>query len=393
MPWASSDTRAVVVLRIGEIFLKGRNRRAFFAAFLRHARRLLADLPAVEVRGLHLRAAVLCPAEHQQTCVRRLRRLFGLVSMSPARRVEPSLEAITAEAIELSAAIPASASFKVVTRRRDKRFPLGSQEVSREVGARVIAAHGLRVRLHAPEYVLRIEIGSEGAYVFDRVIPGPGGLPAGISGRVAVLLSGGIDSPVAGWLAMRRGCAIEAIYFHSFPYTGDKTKEKVVELARRLARWQGHVRLHVVHFADVQKQLREAGRADLAVLLYRRMMMRAATLIARREGCTALVTGESIGQVASQTLANLAVIEDAAGLPVLRPLVTCDKDEIVARAHEIDTYDTSILPYDDCCALFLPKHPATQARPRDVAPAEAKLDLEALARGLAEGAELIPVTP
>jgi thiamine biosynthesis protein ThiI len=264
--------------------------------------------------------------------------------------------------------------------------------VSRQVGSAIVEATGLAVDVHEPKRVVRVEIGVERTFVYGEVIDGPGGLPVGVSGKVSVLLSGGIDSPVAGWSAMRRGCRMDAIYFHSFPYTGDKTKEKVLDIARILARWHGPLAVHIVHFTDVQKALREGGPAELAVLLYRRMMMRASSLIAEREGSTALVTGENLGQVASQTLQNLAVIEDAAALPVLRPLITFDKIEIIELARRIDTYETSILPYEDCCSLFVPKHPATRGRLANLVAAEQGLDIAAQAQALADNAERIIVS-
>ena len=206
-----------------------------------------------------------------------------------------------------------------------------------------------------------------------------------------LLLSGGIDSPVAGWLSAKRGCRLSATYFHSFPYTGDKTREKVLELARVLAAWQGPLTVHVVGFTDVQKTLRETGPEQFAVLLYRRMMVRAAAKIARREGALALVTGDNLGQVASQTLENLAVVEEVSTLPVLRPLLTYDKLETTALARRIGTYDISVQPYEDCCSLFVPLHPATRARLADVRAAEAGLDVDQLAAGLADGAERVSV--
>jgi tRNA uracil 4-sulfurtransferase len=323
--------------------------------------------------------------------------VFGVQNLSPAVVVPrgtgaDSLDAIAAEAVAAAqTAITARGglrpTFKVETRRPDKQFPMNSMDVSREIGARVLTATGLAVDVHKPELTIGIEIATHGVLVFSETLPGPGGLPVGATGRVNLLLSGGIDSPVAGWLAMKRGCTVGATYFHSFPYTGDKTKEKVADLARLLAGWQGEVVLHVVAFTDVQKALRDAGRGDLAVVLYRRMMMRAAAKIATAERALALVTGENLAQVASQTLENLAVIEDASPLPVLRPLLTYDKLETISLARRIGTYDTSILPYEDCCSLFVPSHPATRARLADVLEAEAKLDVEALAGDLAKNAE------
>jgi tRNA uracil 4-sulfurtransferase len=390
MSSASSET---IVLRIAEIFLKGRNRNAFYRAFVRQARRLLADLPQVEVEPGYLRALVRYPAELREPCIDRLRRLFGLASMAVARRCEPTLPAITAAAVEVARELPSGASFKVETRRRDKTFAPMSPDVSRQVGGEVARATGLPVSIQAPSHVLYVEIDRDSASVSGRTIPGPGGLPIGVSGTVMALLSGGIDSPVAAWSAMRRGCVVQAVYFHSFPYTGDKTREKVADVARILARWQGPLALHVVHFTEVQKALREAGPGELAVVLYRRMMMRTASAIARAHGAAALVTGENLGQVASQTLPNLAVIEDATDLPVLRPLITCDKQEIVGQAQAIGTYDTSILPYEDCCSLFVPKHPTTRARLADAVRAEARLDLAALTNQLIDSSERLVIPP
>jgi thiamine biosynthesis protein ThiI len=386
-----STRNDVIVLRVSEIFLKGKNRHAFWRALVRSARRLLGDLEGVRVQSSYMRVAVVHPPALRQACIDRLQRLFGMASMAPSTAVATDLDAICAAAVDTARARPGQ-SFKIESKRRDKSFPMTSQEVSRHVGGEVVRHTGRPVDVHHPDQIIHVEIG-EHSYVFGEIIPGPGGLPVGTAGNVGLLLSGGIDSPVAGWLAMRRGCHINPIYFHSFPYTGDKTREKVLDLARILARWQGRTSVHVVHFTEVQKALRDHGKAELAVLLYRRMMMRAASILAERERCKALITGENLGQVASQTLENLGVIEDAAALPVLRPLITYNKVDIVTEAQRIGTYETSILPYDDCCSLFVPKHPATRARVTDLAHAEAGLDVAALAVELADRAERIVVKP
>lgn len=385
----SSDTGAIV-LRVAEIFLKGSNRNVFFRAFVRNAKRLLSDLDGVRVVPMYLRVVVEHPIELREACVSRLGRLFGLSSMSPAVSVPTDLDAITVAAIAAARSLP-DGTFKVESKRRYKRFPLTSQQVSQEVGGRVAEATKRPVDVRNPDHVVRIEVDEDSSYVFARVVRGPGGLPVGTGGNVSLLLSGGIDSPVAGWSLMRRGCNVNAIYFHSFPYTGDKTKEKVLDLARILAAWQGKMAVNIVHFTEVQKTLRNHGRADFAVLLYRRMMMRAASLIAAKERSSALVTGENVGQVASQTIQNIAVIEAAATLPILRPLVAYDKLEIIDRATAIGTYDTSVLPYDDCCSLFVPKHPATRARIHDLEASEQGLDVDAMAAELAAGVERIVV--
>jgi thiamine biosynthesis protein ThiI len=384
--------RGLVVLRYGEIFLKGKNRRDFERALLDNARRLLAGLDGISVRGAHLRAEVRHPPELERQVVERLARLSGLHSMSPAKVAPRELDGLTAAAIAATAELPPG-SFKVESRRRDKTYPLDSVALSQHVGGRIAEASGRRPEMRTPDHTIQLEIHEDHALIMSRVIDGPGGLPVGTGGRVALLLSGGIDSPVAGWSAMRRGCSLDAIYFHAFPYTGDKTKEKVIELCRLIARWHGPFTLNVIQFAEVQKALRAAGPADYAVVLYRRMMMRAASLLAARGGAKALVTGDNLGQVASQTLDNLGVIEEASSLPVLRPLITYDKLEIIAVARRIGTFETSIQPYDDCCSLFVPSHPVTKARLATAETAEAKLDVAALATQLADGVEQVAIRP
>lgn len=390
----SADTpgdRGVIVLRLGEIFLKGRNRSKFVRALTARARQLVASLPDVTVEERYLRILVHHPAEQQARVLDRLGYLFGMQSMSPVTVVAREVDAIGDAAIREAEGARTGTTFKVESNRRDKSFPLPSPELSRQIGARVVSAHGLPVDVHSPELTIHVEVDEDHGYVWSRHIPGPGGLPVGTGGKVGLLLSGGIDSPVAGWSMARRGCTIEPIYFHSFPFTGDKTKEKVLDLARVLARWHGPMTVHVVHFTEAQKQLRDHGPGELAVLLYRRAMMRTASLLARRSRALALCTGENLGQVASQTLANLSVIESAATLPVLRPLICYDKAEIISQAKGIGTFELSILPYDDACTLFVPKHPATRAHARDLERAEAGLDVEAMATALADNAEAIVI--
>ncbi len=389
-PAIAHDKAGTIVLRISEIFLKGQNRRVFVKQFTKNARRLLDGTDA-ELETLYLRFLVHYPAGKGQTVLDRLSRLFGLHSMSPATIVERDVESIAAEALVQAKALP-SGTFKVKTKRRDKRFPTPSMEVSMEVGGQIHTKLGLEVDVHNPDHTIHVEIGDVRCFVYTQTIPGPGGLPVATAGRVGLLLSGGIDSPVAGHAALRRGCLLSAIYFHSFPYTGDKTKEKVLDLAKVLAGYQRDIRVYVVHFTDAQKLLREHGPGELAVLLYRRMMMRVACKIAEGNHLQALVTGENLGQVASQTLQNLRVIEDASSLPILRPLITYDKSDIIDVARKIGTFETSILPYDDCCTLFVPKHPATKARIVDLERAEKGLDLDAMAQTMADAAEQIVVT-
>jgi thiamine biosynthesis protein ThiI len=373
---------SVVVCRYGELFLKSGNRRAFERVLADNARRALADLPAARVSQTHGRLLVRLPEAEADDAATRLQRVFGLVSLSVARQVEatPDLAAVEAAAIDTARAAIARdgvASFKIEARRADKRFPVSSMDMARRIGARVQAATSLAVDVHTPALRLGVEVGTGVAFVFAGTQAAPGGLPVGASGRALLLLSGGIDSPVAGWLAAKRGLALDAVYFHSPPYVGEKSRDKVLTLAGKLARWQALRSVTVVPFTDVQKRLRDAGPAELAVVLYRRMMMRIADAIADRLDASGLVTGENLGQVASQTIENLTAIEDAARRVVLRPLLTYDKVETTALAQRIGTFETSILPFEDCCSLFVPLHPATRARVVDAEKAEAKLDIAA----------------
>lgn len=387
---------AVILCRYGEIFLKRGNRTRFEQILVNRIQEAVARIPGTRVSVPHGRILVHVPEVDLEEACRRVERVFGLVSLSPAIASAPNMEAIAEAAIRATRAAVArdprlGVSFRVDARRSDKSFPLRSLEIAREIGAAIFVATGIRVDLHGPTLSVGIEVGAEVAHVFVDSRPGPGGLPVGSSGRALLLLSGGIDSPVAAWLAAKRGLAMDALYFHSPPFIGEQSKDKVLALGRALARWQVLSMVHVANFTEVQKKLRDAGPAPLAVVLYRRMMMRVADLIADRIGAGALITGENLGQVASQTMTNMGTIEAAARHLILRPLLTYDKMETTALARRIGTYDTSALPFEDCCSLFVPPHPATGARLPEVERAEERLDLPAEARAVAEGVERIDV--
>jgi tRNA uracil 4-sulfurtransferase len=372
----------VILCRYGELFLKSGNRRRFERVLCDNIRAAVSDFTGAEVISTHGRTLVRVRPDDVEDAAGRLERIFGLVSFSVARRVaaDAELEAIGAAAVDAAQKAIARdrpVSFKVESRRGDKRFPVTSLEISRRVGGRVHLATGLRVDVHTPALTIGIEVATGHAFVYAGTRAAPGGLPVGASGRALLLLSGGIDSPVAGWLAAKRGLALDGVYFHSPPYVGEKSRDKVLTLGRKLARWQALRSVTVVPFTEVQKRLRDAGPGELAVVLYRRMMMRIADAVADKLDATALVTGENLGQVASQTIDNLGTIENAARRLVLRPLLTYDKVETTALAQRIGTYETSILPFDDCCSLFVSPHPATRARVEDAAKAEAKLDIAA----------------
>jgi len=394
------EKASVLLCRFGELFLKSGNRRMFERVLADNIRAAVADLPEARVESTHGRVLLRVRPADADDAANRLARVFGLVSFSIARKVavNPDLEAMSIAAVEETRAAialrdPAAGppTFKVDSRRADKRFPVTSLEMSKRIGARVQDETGLPVDVHTPALTIGVEVSVNGAFVYAGTRASPGGLPVGVSGRALLLLSGGIDSPVAGWLAAKRGLALDAVYFHSPPYVGEKSRDKVMELGRKLARWQALRSVTVVPFTETQKRLREAGPGELAVVLYRRMMMRIADALADRLESSALVTGENLGQVASQTVENLATIEAAARHLVLRPLLTYDKVETTALARRIGTYETSILPFEDCCSLFVPAHPATRARVEDAAKAEAKLDIAAEIAATVAASEHVPI--
>jgi thiamine biosynthesis protein ThiI len=395
---------------MGEVFLKGRNRPRFLRRLLQNVERVVRSLDA-EVEPTHGRIFVRVPRAQVPEAVERLGCVFGLTSFSPIRVVEPTLESLEAAAVkELEAALkqlgwgsrgsgagkPTLAggkpTFKVDTRRSDKSFPMQSPEISRAVGGALQQRFGLPVSLGAPDLKVEVEIGRQRSFVTSGRHPGAGGLPVGASGPVTLLLSGGIDSPVAGWLLAKRGCPLLPITFESPPYTGPEARDKVRDLCARLARWTGPLALRVIRFTDAQLDIQRRCPPRLAVVLYRRMMLRVAALAAADDGALVLGTGDSVGQVASQTLENLHSIAGASALPVLRPLITYDKAETIALAEAIGTFDISIRPHVDCCSLFVPDHPETAAPLDRVQEAERALgDVQARARELLDTSERVDV--
>lgn len=371
----------IIVLRYGELFLKGANRGRFEKALRQNIHRALASLEGVSLERGQGRLFVTCEEGQEQQACQRCSRVFGLSSLSLGWAVPPDMEAITESALVQVRRLlrdRTPQSFRVSARRSDKSFPINSPEINRRLGASIVEETGLSVDLSSPGLVVGVEIGPVQSFIYVDRIPGAGGLPVGVSGRVALLLSGGIDSPVAGHLMQKRGCTLTAVYFHSFPFTGERTRDKVCRLAGKLAPAQGALPLHVVHFTDIQKQIRDHAPSEMAVILYRRSMMRIASALARQRRCHALASGENLGQVASQTLENIGCIEDAAALPVLRPLLTFDKAETIQLARDIHTYDISIEPYEDCCSLFVPRHPLTRCQPGTARQAEERLSLAPL---------------
>lgn len=365
-----------VVVHYQEIALKGRNRPWFVARLVRNLREAVADLDVREVRALMGRIELVLGPDAQWPSIRdRVSRVFGIGNFARAGRTKLDVDAIASEILgDLGDATPAT--FRVSAKRADKRFVLTSPQIEREVGGRIKDARGWRVDLGHPELTIFVEtLTNEAFYSFGKE-PGAGGLPSGASGRVVCLLSGGIDSPVAAWRIMRRGCRVLFVHFHSYPILSRASQEKVRELAALLTQYQLHSCLFLVPFGEIQQRVVLTVEPPLRVVIYRRLMMRIAERIARAHRARALVTGEVVGQVASQTLENLTQINDVVEMPVLRPLVGMDKEEITEQAQRLGTYPISIIPDQDCCTLFTPRHPATRARADEVKAAEASLAIE-----------------
>jgi tRNA uracil 4-sulfurtransferase len=365
-----------VIVHYQEIALKGRNRPWFIARLVRNLREATADLNVRSVRALMGRIEIVLGDPGEWPAVRqRLSKVFGAGNFARAGRAPLDVDAIAAEILrDLDPSDPAS--FRVSVRRADKRFPLTSPQIEREVGGRIKEARGWHVDLSHPELTIHVETLANDAFYFFGKDRGAGGLPVGSSGRVACLLSGGIDSPVAAWRMMRRGCRVLFVHFHSYPILSRASQEKARELARLLTEYQYRSRLALVPFGEIQQHVVLSVAPPLRVVIYRRLMMRIAEAIGRQFRAGALVTGEVVGQVASQTIENLTAINEVATLPVLRPLIGMDKEEITAEAQRLGTYPVSIIPDQDCCTLFTPKHPATKARREDVLRAEASLSIE-----------------
>jgi thiamine biosynthesis protein ThiI len=282
----------------------------------------------------------------------------------------------------------------VNSKRANKKFPIGSQEMNHRIGGFLLALNPhLKVDVHQPDLTVHVEVRGKYSYVYGNDIPGPGGLPVGVSGRVMLLLSGGIDSPVAGYLALKRGVELHAVHFHSYPFTSERAKQKVVDLAKILTRYGGHIRLHVVPFTEIQTEINRHCQSSYSITVMRRIMLRISETLAQKHGALALVTGESLGQVASQTLESMNAINEVTNMPILRPVIGMDKHEIMNIAKRIGTYETSILPYEDCCTVFLPKAPKTKPDKKVAAREEAKLDLERLINEAVEGTEVIDLDP
>ncbi|GMK40112.1 putative tRNA sulfurtransferase [Paenibacillus sp. CCS19] len=371
----SSNIYDMVLLRLGsEITVKGKNRHRFEQVLADHVRKALRPFAKVDVKHTYGRLYVMLNDHPYEEIAAALRDVFGLVSFSPVKKAEAELDAIRDTALAVFRANKGPKStFKVTVKRGWKQFPHDSMEMNHLIASHVLReTPELKVDIRNPEVELRVDIQQGAAYVYCDVEQGAGGFPYGANGKGLLLLSGGIDSPVAGWLGMRKGLTLEAVHFHSYPFTSEQAKEKVVTLAKRLLHYtNGKFKLHLVPFTDIQTSFVQAGQERLIITLMRRAMLRITEQIAERESAHAIVTGDSLGQVASQTLGSMNVIGRATNLPMLRPLVMMDKVDIIRIAERIGTYETSILPFEDCCTLFVPKSPTTNPNLESVEKTEA----------------------
>lgn len=375
-----------VVVHYQEIALKGRNRPWFIGRLVRNIKTATSDLDVTRVVSKMGRIDITLGSPDAWPAVaERLRHVFGIANFSRAALVPLDIDGIAKSILDDLGDVQVQ-TFRVSATRADKRFPLTSPQIEREIGGRIKQAKGWAVNLDDPEFTIHVEaLTGEAFYHFGKE-PGPGGMPTGVGGRVVALLSGGIDSPVAAYRMMRRGCRVVPIHFHSYPILSRASQEKVRELAALLTRYQQYTRMFMVPFGDIQQQVMLSTPPPLRVVIYRRLMLRIAEDIAQRTHAGAIVTGEVIGQVASQTLENMSTIASVATLPVFRPLIGMDKDEIVAQAQRLGTFTISIIEDQDCCQLFTPKHPATKARHEDVGAAERALPIDDFVRQAVESA-------
>ena len=385
----------MILLKLGELVLKGLNRRSFEDKLQANIYRRLNNLGQFRV---YTRQSTTYVEPMNDQCDmdaawEALTKVFGVVGLSRARACEKDKDAILAAAREyLDDKLSTAKTFKVETKRADKTFPMTSIQLSQYVGGELDELYpNLQVDVHHPELTVHVEIRDYAAFVHADPEPGAGGLPVGINGRAVSLLSGGIDSPVSSWMIAKRGVALEMVHFFSYPYTSPEAKEKVLELARLLTPWCGRLTVHVVPFTAIQEELRRSCPPELFTLIMRRFMMRISERVAQRCGAKALVTGECLGQVASQTMEAMTVTGAVVKLPILRPVVGMDKEDIVQISRKIGTFDTSILPYEDCCTVFTPRHPRLRPTLEEIESAEQGLDIEAMVSAAVEGIERVQV--
>ncbi len=378
----------LILLKYGEIALKGLNKPLFERKLMANINRRLDKIGKFSVRRAQSTVYVepLDNADMNEA-VEALKQVFGIVNICPVVKCEKNMESIAETVVEcVRDNRCGEKTFKIEAKREDKNFPLNSPQICMELGGKVLEAYpDFKVDVHNPDMVINVEVRQD-AFVYTKKEKGAGGMPSGTNGKATILLSGGIDSPVAGYMIAKRGVELEAVHFHSHPYTSDRAKEKVIDLAKQMSKYCGKINLHVVPFTKIQLEIIEKCPENYLTVIMRRIMMRIAEKISVKQGSAALITGESIGQVASQTMESLVCTDNAVNQPVFRPLIGMDKEEIVTISKKIDTYETSILPYEDCCTIFVPKHPKTKPNLDEIIKAEETLvDIEEMiAEAMAE---------
>ena len=388
--------KEIILVKCGEIALKGLNRSGFEDRLVKNCKRRLENLGEFKFRKAQSTVYIEPQSEDidLDEAVCRLQKVFGIVALTRACVAEKDWNDITEKAKEyLADVLPFVKTFKVEAKRSDKSFPMKSPEISREMGAVLLSKfHHLKVKVDNPDIIVMVEIREKYAYIHGQQLPGAGGMPVGSSGRALLLISGGIDSPVAGYMMAKRGLEISAIHFVSPPYTSERAKQKVLDLAQKMCSYCGRIKMYIVPFTEIQEAIRDQCPEDLFTIIMRRYMMKIACRVARANECEALVTGESVGQVASQTIQAIACTDESADMPVLRPVIGMDKDEIVLISRKIDTFETSILPYEDCCTVFTPKHPRTKPQLKFVKLAEEQMAQEELISRAIENIEQLSIS-
>jgi len=386
--------KEVILIKNGELALKGLNRRTFEDIMIKNMRRKLSDLGAFTFTPSQ--STIKVEGEDGvdlEEAVDRLSRVFGIAGFSRALKLDKDFELVLEQTGKyLEEQLLCASTFKVCAKRSDKKFPYDSPKICLLLGERLLDEYPhLTVDVHSPELTVTVEVRDNDIFVHANQLKGAGGMPVGSAGRAALMVSGGIDSPVAGWMMAKRGIELTAIHFASPPYTSERAEQKVHDLLRKVARYSGRIELSVVPFTEFQEAIRDKCPEELFTIIMRRMMVLCAQQIASHTGCGALITGESLGQVASQTLGAIACTDEAATMPVFRPLIGMDKDEIISISRKIDTFEISILPFEDCCTVFTPRHPRTRPKLSDVIEAESRLDVDALVERAVAGVRKIVI--
>ncbi|WLR53290.1 tRNA uracil 4-sulfurtransferase ThiI [Bacillus tianshenii] len=384
-----------ILVRYGEMALKRKNRSKFTSQLKSNVKQALKEFRNLKIRKTHDRMFIELNGEDYRAVMDRLKEIFGIQSLSLGLRTEKEIDEIRQGALVAlrEAMKEPNMTFKVESKRTDKQFPVRSQALNHEIGGHLLKnVEGLSVDVHNPDIMVRVEVLQDGCYITCLKEQGAGGLPVGTSGKAMLMLSGGIDSPVAGYLTMKRGVRIEAVHFHSPPYTSERAKQKVIDLAKKLTRYSGKVRLHVVPFTELQQTLHREVPDNYSMTALRRMMLRITEQLAVKNNALAIATGESVGQVASQTLESMHAINEVTNFPILRPLMAMDKLDIIDIAKKIDTYEISIRPYEDCCTIFLPSAPKTKPKRANINKYEQSLDIEKLVQDVVERTEVLEIT-